>query len=225
MIRAISRAIVAISLFIAGSPVHSCEIALAFAVDVSASITSRIYRSQLDGLAAAVRDPLIASELERANASLTLVQWTGKHLQEVSIPWTPMRSAADVESFAVRTQQVPRAWRGTNTAIGAMLDFTNRVFDDAPDCYRRVLDVSGNGPSNEGDPPETRRPALVAAGITINAIVVDIEAKDLAGYYANNVIGGIGAFVITAEDISDYAEKMRQKLFRELAIQMAASDR
>ena len=66
---------------------------------------------------------------------------------------------------------------------------------------RKVIDISANGENNDGLPVQLSRLNAIAKGYTINAIA--IPAKDenpdyrLASYFADNVIGGPQAFVIT----------------------------
>ncbi|MEL7398863.1 MAG: DUF1194 domain-containing protein, partial [Pseudomonadota bacterium] len=90
-------------------------------------------------------------------------------------------------------------------------------FDDAPVCARRVIDVSGDGVSNEGLEPRTTHALLAERGVTVNALVIeDATAGDLTGYFYENVITGPGAFVVTADGYADYPLRMRQKLLREV---------
>ena len=43
------------------------------------------------------------------------------------------------------------------------------------------------------------------------------EEPDLAEYYADNLIGGAGAFLVTADDANDFARAIRQKLILEIS--------
>jgi hypothetical protein len=81
---------------------------------------------------------------------------------------------------------------------------------------RLVLDVSGDGRSNRGRPAATLRDLAVGAGVTVNALAVVNEEPDLAAYYAAEVIGGPGAFVLECPDYAAFAEAMRRKLLREI---------
>ncbi len=113
--------------------------------------------------------------------------------------------------MAQAIENAPRRWRNFSTAIGEALAFSQRQFDDAPDCKRKVIDVSGDGVSNEGAAPLGQRPALRAAGITVNALAIEASVDDLTGYFWENVITGEGAFVATANDFADYPRRIRQK--------------
>jgi Ca-activated chloride channel family protein len=55
----------------------------------------------------------------------------------------------------------------------------------------------------------------------MNALVIEGAEDDLTGYYWENVITGDGSFVVTANGFNDYADKMRLKLRRELAVQLS----
>ncbi|KNG94378.1 DUF1194 domain-containing protein [Pseudaestuariivita atlantica] len=202
-------------------PALACDLALALAVDVSGSVDASEYATQMQGLALALRDPVVSETLVRARAQVTLVQWTGSSRQATTLPWTPIASHADVEAFAARVAADPRVWRNFSTAIGEALAHTARAFEDVPQCRRRVIDVSGDGRSNEGQSPRATHAALRAQGITVNALVIESDASDLTGYFWENVITGDGAFVVTAQGFDQYPEKIRQKLLRETTRQVS----
>jgi len=205
------------------APVLACDLALALAVDVSGSVDRHEYRLQMDGLAAALRDPVISEALVTLNARLSLVQWTGSSRQHVAIPWTDIDSFEAVEAIANRVAAAPRQWRNYSTAIGDALMFTLATFPAAADCARRLIDVSGDGVSNEGTDPRDTHSALRAAGITVNAIAIEASDTDLTAYYFEHVITGEGAFVVTAATFTDYPDKIRRKLLREVTRQTASN--
>ncbi len=60
------------------------------------------------------------------------------------------------------------------------------------------------------------RDLAVAAGITINGLAILNEVPDLDRYYRDHVIGGPGAFMMTATDYSDFGTAIRRKLVREI---------
>ena len=81
-------------------PAQACDLALVLAVDVSGSVDAEEYRIQMDGLAEALRDPIVSEALVRAEAHLMLVQWTGATRQMVTLPWRAMTNFVAVEEFA-----------------------------------------------------------------------------------------------------------------------------
>ncbi len=175
------------------------------------------------GLAEALRDGIVSEALVRAEAAVMLVQWTGSSRQEVTLPWTRIRSFDDAEAFAQKIADAPRRWRNYSTAIGEALSFALDQFADAPACKRNVIDVSGVGPSNEGTEPLAVRAALRAAGITVNALAIEENEADLTAYFWENLILGEGAFVVTANRFSDYPDRIRMKLIRETTAQISCS--
>lgn len=206
------------------SPAAACDLALALAVDVSGSVDSREYRIQMDGLAHALRDPIISEALVRADAQLMLMQWTGASRQQVSIPWTRVNSFEELDAFADRVAEDPRIWRNFSTAIGEALQATMATFVPVSNCSRLLIDLSGDGISNEGVEPALMHPDLRALGITVNAIAIEESEPDLTAYFFENVIVGEGAFVVSASGFADYPERIRKKLLREVTQQTASLD-
>ena len=58
--------------------------------------------------------------------------------------------------------------------------------------------------------------AAARAGITINGLAILNESPTLDLYYADHVIGGPDAFIITAHDYEDFARAIRLKLLKEI---------
>ncbi|WP_299688919.1 DUF1194 domain-containing protein [uncultured Tateyamaria sp.] len=194
---------------------HACDLALLLAVDVSGSVDRQEFRVQMGGLATGLRDGIVADALVSQQAHVALVQWTGASRQRQTIPWTPMHSYADVLALADRIDQDERIWRNYSTAIGEALAVSRAAFAEVPQCARRVIDVSGDGISNEGIAPDTQRAALNADGITVNALAIETDSTDLTAYFFENLIAGPGAFVMTADGFADYPVQIKRKLQRE----------
>lgn len=206
------------------SAAPACDVALLLAVDVSGSVDPEEYSIQMDGLAAALRDGSVSEALVRAEAQVSLVQWTGSTRQDTSIPWRQISTPEDVEALAAEIEVAARPWRSFSTAIGEALDHGLITLLQVPECKRKVIDVSGDGPSNEGIAPDVMRADLLRAGITVNALVIDTGEEDLTGYFRNNVIVGADAFVVTANGFEEYPEKIRRKLLREISQKVARAD-
>lgn len=192
-----------------------CDLALLLAVDVSGSVDTQEYRIQMDGLAAALRDGIVADALVAQQARVALIQWTGSSRQRQTVPWTEMHSHGDVLTLADTIESDPRIWRNFSTAIGEALEVARASFAPVSHCTRRVIDVSGDGISNEGIEPATQRAALRAETITVNAIAIETDQTDLTAYFFENLITGPGAFVVTANGFADYPEQIKRKLQRE----------
>ena len=195
---------------------RACDLALVLAVDVSGSVDAREYDVQMRGLATALRDGIVREALVESEAMVTLIQWTGSSRQRQTIPWTQMRYDADVGAFAEKVSTNRRVWRNYSTAIGEALVISEKALTEVPQCRRKVIDVSGDGISNEGIEPVARHPVLKKMGVIVNALAIETGDEDLTGWFYENLIMGPGAFVITANGFEDYPEQIRRKLIREI---------
>lgn len=211
-------------LFLGSLPVRACDLALLLAVDVSGSVDAHEYRVQMDGLATALRDPIVSEALVLSRAQLSLVQWTGASRQAVTIPWTQMDDFEALEDFASRISADPRVWRHYSTAIGEVLSFSVDLFRPFEHCHRKLIDLSGDGLSNEGVSPTGVHARLRDANITVNALAIEESEPELTAYFFENVIVGEGAFVVTAAGFADYPDRIRKKLLREVTLQSADLD-
>ena len=200
-----------------------CDLALVLAVDVSGSVDAGEYRVQMDGLAAALNDGIVAEALVDQQARVTLIQWSGSSRQVQTVPWTALTSVADVEALGGRIATDPRLWRNYSTAIGEALGLALSAFEEVPECRRKVIDVSGDGVSNEGITPRDQHAHLRRQGITVNALAIETDEDDLTAYFFENVIMGEGAFVITANGFEDYPAQIRRKLQRETLRQLSGT--
>ena len=89
---------------------------------------------------------------------------------------------------------------------------------------RQVIDISGDGPNNEGLPVTEARDQVLARGIVINGLplmtndgfATGFTLPDLDEYYRQCVVGGPTAFVVPVTDWDQFAEAVRQKLVLEL---------
>ena len=197
------------------------DLALVLAFDGSASVTYEEFGLMAGGCAAALRDPEVAAGLTggpRAATLCSLLLWSGRGAQEVLIDWTRIAAPADLADFATSVENVPRVVRAGATAIGEALLACERLLRLAPArAARQVIDVVGDGRSNEGEPPAPIRDRLAASGVTINGLCILHEEPDLLASYTAEVVGGPAAFVLQCQDYSGFADAMRQKLQQEIA--------
>lgn len=199
------------------SGASACERALLLAIDVSGSVDSSEYRLQVDGLADALDDPAVSDALLAGQVAVAAVQWSGTDKQALTLPWQRMLDPADVARFAADARAMPRAYQGSDTAVGDALAFAGRAFASVADCRHRVIDISGDGPQNAGGPLGAGRAAALRAGAVINAIAIEDPGQSvpITSFYRNSVISH-GGFVITARSHRDYPRAIRAKLLREL---------
>ena len=131
---------------------QQCALELILAVDVSGSIDGEEWRLQSGGLASAFEDPSVAEAIERMEGGLlvTYTQWSGTSRQKQVVPWYHVTDAPSAQAFADQVRAAVRVWRNFSTAVGDALAHAHAVSATAPQrCRRRVIDMSGDGVSNE----------------------------------------------------------------------------
>jgi hypothetical protein len=223
----------------AASPARSGEAvdaAIVLAADVSRSINDEEFDLQRRGYAAAiVSDKLMEAIHAGPHGAIALayVEWAGEGEQTIVVDWTVLRAPGDATKFAAVLTAAPRNFVG-RTAIGSALDFAMGLFAEGGIAAdRKVIDVSGDGTSNQGGAVAEARDAAVKAGAVINGLSIFNRRAAAAGgylalhtnppgglaqYYRDNVIGGPGAFVLPIDDFSKFSDAMIRKLTAEIAL-------
>ncbi len=194
----------------------ACDTALVLTIDVSNSVDTAEYRLQVDGLADALRDPEIVETMIQGQTAIAVVQWSGQDRQELTIPWLRIRTALDAEYLASQSRLMQRAFVLSDTAPAEAIYFSLQLFDDVPDCERRVIDISGDGTPNGGTDVRAARNAAERAGVTINGIAIESMGLAITNFYRSAVITRNG-FVITARTHREYPSSIRAKILRELS--------
>lgn len=206
------------------------DVELVLAVDVSWSMDRGEQAIQRDGYEAAFRSPEVQEAILNGTygrIAVTYVEWAGQASQTTVVPWTLIDSKQAADAFAYRLS-IEEPERERRTSISSAIDFAATLFGTGNfEGLRRVVDVSGDGPNNEGRPVTDARDAAVTRGLVINGLPLmtsGIEGAtswggiaDLDRYYAQCVIGGPGAFIVPVHDWAQFPEAVRRKLVLELA--------
>ena len=214
----------------AGSVSAQCRQALALGLDVSGSVDSREYRLQLDGLAAALSRPKIVQLILSNSAApirLAIFEWSEPGHHRMLLDWMQIRSGEDLTRIAAHLTQVERSAAPQGTAVGSAMQFGAGLLGQQNDCWKRTLDLSGDGKHNLGPHPREVKSTLQQKGITINGLVIGaddpglddkryVQIGELSAYYNTWVILGPNAFVEVALGFEAYEEAMVRKLIREL---------
>jgi len=205
----------------AAQKMERVDLELVLAVDTSSSVSPGEFNLQMRGLAEAFRHPAVQAAIRAAGdfgIAVSLVQWSDNRKQTVAVDWVAVYDGASADAFAAEIDNTPRYLIGGGKAIcGAMLFSMRQLQINEFEGRRKVIDVSGDGRTNQGSSPTRARDRAVAAGITINGLAILNEDILVDLHYEANVIGGTGAFVIRADDYQDFADAILEKLIKEIA--------
>jgi Protein of unknown function (DUF1194) len=205
------------------------DLELVIAVDVSGSIDPEEAKLQRNGYVGAFSDKEVIGAITGGmlgKIAVTYVEWAGIHYSRTIVDWTVIDSEASALAFAERVARTPiqtELWTSISMAIEYALP---RFVNNGIEGTRRVIDISGDGPNNQGGLVTGFRDKAVAAGVTINGLPIVNEKPSPWGwpplpgldmYYANCVIGGSGAFYVVANTFTDFARAVRKKLLLEIA--------
>jgi Protein of unknown function (DUF1194) len=204
------------------------DLQLVLAVDVSRSIDEIEADLQRRGYVEALTNDRVIDAIlsgEHRRIAVCYTEWAGTHYQAVVIDWTMIDSASAARRFAEKLSEAPRTSQSW-TAVGAALAHAGQRFENsgfAP--KRRVIDISGDGRTNDGPAAEIIRDRLVAQGIVVNGLPVMMNRTNfgrppdltLDKYYEESVIGGPGSFLIVADNFEQFGRAVRTKLVREVS--------
>jgi hypothetical protein len=204
------------------------DLRLVIAVDVSRSIDEDEARLQRQGYLEALADRRVIDAMTGGplkRIAIAYVEWAGTHYQRTAIDWTMVDSAQAAAAFAAKLEASPmtsQSW----TAVGAALAYAASKFDEPLfRSTRKVIDISGDGKTNNGPPAELVRDEVVKRGIVINGLPILSDRPnfgrppeaDLDTYYEEKVIGGPGSFMVVAKGFADFGRAIRNKMTKEIS--------
>ncbi|MEH2591592.1 DUF1194 domain-containing protein [Bradyrhizobium sp. AZCC 1721] len=204
------------------------DLELVLAVDVSYSMDMDELALQREGYAQAIVSKEFLQALKsgpNGRIAITYFEWAASTDQKIIIPWRVIDGPETADAVANEIVKTPIR-RASRTSISGAINFAMPLFDESPHRgLRRVIDISGDGPNNNGAPVLIARDAALEKGIVINGLPImvkepsystmDIDNLDL--YYEDCVIGGPGSFVVTIKDRDKFKEAIRTKLLLEIA--------
>ncbi len=198
---------------------------LVLLADASGSIDAEELAFQRQGYATAITDPQVISAIETSiygSVAVIYVEWASN--TAVVVDWTIITGEQTAQGFARALTGPPRQAYGSNAIGAALLDAKRLIEQNDIFAPRAVIDFSGDSIRNSSGPTIAgARAEVLAAGITINALPI-LRPEDgrraganLEEEYANRIIGGPGAFMVTAEGRASFAETVRRKLVLEIS--------
>jgi len=206
----------------------SVDVELILAVDVSYSMDMDELAIQREGYAQAIVSKEFLQALKsgpNGKISVTYFEWAASSDQKIIIPWRVIDGPETADAVANEIMKTPIR-RASRTSISGAINFAMPLFDENPyRGLRRVIDISGDGPNNNGAPVTIARDAAIEKGIVINGLPIMVkepsystmDIDNLDFYYEDCVVGGPGAFVVTIKDREKFKEAIRTKLLLEVA--------
>ena len=191
---------------------------LVLALDSSSSVSAEEFDLQRQGIAQAFRDPAVRTAIADLGApglAVAVLQWSGGRMQRTAVAWMRIADEAGIEAFAAAVAASERLLTGGTSLGGAVRRSLAEIEANRFEGRRKVIDVSGDGFT--GLSPRRERDRAVARGVTVNGLAILNEKPELGLYYAAHLIGGPGAFVLTAGTYEDFAEALRDKLLQEIS--------
>ncbi len=204
------------------------DVELVLAVDVSYSMDMDELAIQREGYAQAIVSKEFLQALKSGptgKIAVTYFEWAASTDQKVIIPWRLIDGPETADAVAAEILKTPIR-RASRTSISGAIHFAMPLFEE--NSYRglrRVIDISGDGPNNNGPPVTLARDAALEKGIIINGLPIMVkepsystmDIDNLDYYYEDCVIGGPGSFVVTIKDRDKFKEAIRTKLLLEVA--------
>jgi len=203
------------------------DLKLILATDVSRSINNEEARIQREGIAEAFANPEVIKSIQSGalgRIAVAMIDWSSPQYDRVVLDWTIIKDKAGALALSETIRNLPRT-PGQRTSISGALELGSLLLESSAKdiiANRRVIDVSGDGPNNDGGPLKEVHDKTIANGIVVNGLpIMDENANgyfpDLDKYYAGCVVGGRGAFVVVVKSFADFGAAMRHKLILEIS--------
>jgi Protein of unknown function (DUF1194) len=207
---------------------NAVDVQLILAVDVSYSMDMDELAIQREGYAQAIVSKDFLQALKtgpHGKVAVTYFEWAASSDQKIIIPWRVIDGPESADAVAAEILKTPIR-RASRTSISGAIYFAMPLFEDSPyKGLRRVIDISGDGPNNNGAPVTIARDEALSKGIIINGLPIMVkepsystmDIDNLDYYYEDCVIGGPGSFVLSIKDREKFKEAIRTKLLMEVA--------
>ena len=203
------------------------DIKLVIATDVSLSINDDEAQLQREGIAEVFLDPDVVKAIKSGalgRIAVAMLDWSSPNYDRVVLDWTFVEDEASAAALAEKVRNLPRT-PGTRTSISGALERATLMLNESDGkivATRKVIDVSGDGPNNDGVSLQHIHDTTANNGITVNGLpIMDPNAEgyvpDLDQYYAACVVAGKGSFLVVVKKFKDFGAAMRHKLVLEIS--------
>lgn len=203
------------------------DVKLVIATDVSLSINDEEEQLEREGIAEVFLDPDVVKAIKGGalgRIAVAMLDWSSPNYDRVVLDWTFVEDEASATALAEKVRTIPRT-PGTRTSISGALERATLMLNESDGkivATRKVIDVSGDGPNNDGVSLQHIHDTTANNGITVNGLpIMDENAEgyvpDLDQYYAACVVAGKGSFLVVVKKFKDFGAAMRRKLVLEIS--------
>jgi hypothetical protein len=207
------------------SAVTEVDVKLVIATDTSNSINDTEAKLQREGTADVFLEPEVVKAIQSGplgRIAVAMVDWSNR--QSVVLDWTIISDKASAAALSEKIRAIPRT-PGERTSISGALDRSFRLLNESDNAIvaeKKVVDVSGDGPNNDGVSLQHFHDTTKDNGVVVNGLpIMDATSEgyyeDLDKYYAACVVAGKGAFLVVTKSYKDFATAMRRKLVLEIS--------
>ena len=208
------------------------DLELVLAADGSGSIDEAELRLQREGYASALAHPRVIAAITSGflrRIAIAYVEWGAPESQHIIVDWHVIDGAEAARAFGDKLVSAPRAAWGYNSISNAIDFAAAMIADNEHDGTRKIIDVSADSGNIGGRPLAAVRAETIAEGITINGLAINrpgssrpLRDMPLEDHFRTEVIGGPGAFVVTADAELSFADAVLKKLILEIALNAAS---
>jgi hypothetical protein len=200
------------------------DVELVLAVDTSRSMDYEEVRIQREGYVEALKHKEFIEAVRtglNGRIAITYFEWAGDVVPDSVMQWTVIENEQDAIAFADMLEARPINTQRRTSISAAIVQGATMIVSSPYRGMRQVIDVSGDGPNNSGNPVAPARDKAIEAGIIINGLAIMLRPSGAPGgldkYYADCVVGGPGSFVLPVHKIEDFATAVRRKLVMEIS--------
>ncbi|PTW62512.1 uncharacterized protein DUF1194 [Breoghania corrubedonensis] len=214
--------------FASYDPASEVDVELVLAVDISQSMDEEEQQVQRRGYVEAITSSEVMEAIRigpTGRIAVTYIEWGGIGEQYVVADWQVIDGPETAMSFASKIAESPLR-QVQRTSIAAALSFSVAHMNKSGfSGLRRVIDISGDGPNNQGGQVTAARDDVIAHGVTINGLPLMLKGTgngwyhmpNLDHYYEDCVIGGPGSFMVPVYSTAEFGMAIKTKLVMEIA--------
>jgi hypothetical protein len=153
------------------------DLKLVIATDVSRSINAEEARIQREGTAEAFLNPEVIKAIQSGalgRVAVAMIDWSSPQFDRVVLDWTIVKDKASATALADKIRAIPRT-PGRRTSISSALELGSLLLESSDQdihANRKVIDVSGDGPNNDGNPMQESHDKTIATGVVVNGLPV-----------------------------------------------------